>query len=533
MSLRALSLRPGVSVDSRFCSECLFRLLAPSRPATTSASRRTFASTRNAQYAEPSHSIALPRYLRKAYFSSNTPTKRDLLRVKLFPWSRKPLPLTQTAPLFESTAPGGTRESSSASAQEGNVSELVEELPHRRRQRLKAEQKLEQHASSEEYIRPDASARLSKLSTALPNSSIRRKLATYLALTKPQLSFLVVLTATTAYGLYPVPALLALDPSVAPLPTLSSSTLSFIYLTAGTFLSAASANTINMLLEPKYDARMSRTRNRPFVRKLLTARAGWLFAIGTAATGLTALYFGTNPTVAGLSAANIVLYGFVYTPLKRISVINTWIGAIVGGIPPLMGWAAAGGQVATTGHDSWKDLLFGPDSIGGWLMGGILFAWQFPHFNSLSHLIREEYKNAGHKMMAWTNPARNGRVALRYSIIMFPLCAGLYYAGVVSQGFLVGGTLVNAWLAKEAYRFWKHEGAKGTARGLFWASVWHLPLLMVGTLVAKKGVWDGVWRRAMGEDQEELELEDEDEELGGVLMTPPTSHSTKLITSKA
>lgn len=270
-----------------------------------------------------------------------------------------------------------------------------------------------------------------------------------------------------------------------------------------------------MFFEPKHDALMSRTRNRPLVRKLLTPRAALIFAAGTALTGLTALYFGTNPTVAGLSALNIGLYAFVYTPLKRISVVNTWVGAIVGGIPPLMGWVAAAGQTATTGHDTWRDLLFGPDSAAGWLMAAILFAWQFPHFNALSHTIRDEYKNAGYRMMAWTNPARNSRVALRYSILMFPICFGLWWTGIVNDGFLVGSTLVNGWMAKEAYQFWKLQGAKGSARGLFWASVWHLPLLMVGSLVAKKGIWDGVWRGIVGapdEDDDEYYDEEEEEE---------------------
>src|SRR5207247_1189778 len=134
---------------------------------------------------------------------------------------------------------------------------------------------------------------LSTLSSSLPQTSLRRTMATYLALTKPHLSFLIVLTATTAYGLYPIPTLLTLDPTVSPLPTLSTSTLTFLYLTTGTFLSCASANTLNMLFEPQYDARMSRTRNRPLVRKLLTPRAALLFAIGTGAVGLTALYMGT------------------------------------------------------------------------------------------------------------------------------------------------------------------------------------------------------------------------------------------------
>lgn len=396
---------------------------------------------------------------------------------------------------------------------------MAEELPHRRRQRVKTEGKAAT-LDQKHDIRPDASSRLSTLSSTLPVTSLRRKLASYLALTKPQLSFLIVLTATTAYGLYPVPTVLTLDPDVAPLPTLSTSTLTFLYLTTGTFLASACANTLNMLLEPKYDAQMSRTRNRPLVRKLVTSRAAILFAIGTGATGVTALYFGTNPTVAGLSAFNIFLYAFVYTPLKRISVLNTWVGAIVGGIPPLMGWAAAGGKVATTGHDTWRDLLLGPDSVGGWLLASVLFAWQFPHFNSLSHTIREEYKNAGYKMLAWTNPARNGRVALRYSILMFPLCAGLWWVGVVDDAFLVGGTLVNTWLAREAYRFWRLQGAQGTARGLFWASVWHLPLLMVGTLVAKKGIWEGVWSSAFGlpgdddDDDDDDADDDADDEVG-------------------
>lgn len=269
------------------------------------------------------------------------------------------------------------------------------------------------------------------------------------------------------------------------------------------------------MFEPKYDALMSRTRNRPLVRGLVSRRGALLFAIGTAATGLGLLYIGTNPTTTALSGANIFLYAFVYTPLKRISVINTWVGAVVGGIPPLMGWVAAAGQTATTGHDTWRDMLFSEDSIGGWLLGAILFAWQFPHFNALSHSIRYEYKAAGYRMLAWVNPARNARVSLRYSVLMFPLSIGLWWIGVVGHGFLVGSTVANGWLVREAYRFWQHQGAQGSARGLFWASIWQLPILLVGGLVTKKGLWDGVWRNLFGQPEEEeddyLYYEDEDE----------------------
>lgn len=332
--------------------------------------------------------------------------------------------------------------------------------------------------------------------------------------------------------MYPISNLLTLDPAMTPLPTLSTSTLTFIYLTTGTFLSCCSANTLNMIFEPKYDALMSRTRNRPLVRKLVSRRAAVLFAAGTAAVGLGLLYVGTNPTTTALSAANIALYAFVYTPLKRISVINTWVGAIVGGIPPLMGWVAAAGQTAAMGQDTWRDMLFSEQSIGGWLLGGILFAWQFPHFNALSHTIREEYKNAGYRMLAWTNPARNARVALRYSILMFPLSIGLWWVGVVGHGFLVGSTVANGWLVREAYHFWQQQGAQGTARGLFWASIWQLPILLVGGLVTKKGLWDGVWQQAFGQpeddDDEYLYYEDEDEDdIAGTAQQKTKSEASK------
>lgn len=430
---------------------------------------------------------------------------------------------------FASTAdnassPRTSSPANSSSPNKPNASEIVSpepnaadaiqnELPHRRRKRLK--EQASQNGSAQPAMPLDASAQLSNYSSSLPTTSLRRKMAAYLALTKPRLSFLILLTTTSAYGMYPISSLLALDPAMTPLPTLSTSTLTFIYLTIGTFLCCGSANSINMILEPKYDALMSRTRNRPLVRGLVSRRGAIIFAIGSAAVGLGLLYVGTNPTTTALSAANIILYGFIYTKLKRVSVINTWVGAVVGAIPPMMGWVAAAGQTATTGHDTWRDMLFSEDSIGGWLLAAILFAWQFPHFNALSHLIRDEYKGAGYRMLAWVNPAMNARVSLRYSVLMFPLSIGLWWIGIVGHGFLVGSTVANGWLVREAYRFWQNQ-AQGPARGLFWASIWQLPILLVGGLVTKKGLWDGVWRNIFGqpdEDEDEyLYFEEEEEE---------------------
>lgn len=258
-----------------------------------------------------------------------------------------------------------------------------------------------------------------------------------------------------------------------------------------------------MLYEPLTDAQMSRTRNRPLVRGLVSARGAAIFAIAAGAVGVGALFFGVNPTVSFLGLANIVLYAGIYTPLKAVTVFNTWVGAVVGAIPPLMGWAAAAGEAASR-DGSWRELLFASDgsSIGGWLLAGLLFAWQFPHFMALSWSNRHEYKAAGLRMLAWTNPSRNSRVALRYSLVFVPICLALSAAGVTEWFFSVASLPINLWLVREAVRFWKYEGNKGSARGLFWASVWHLPVIMILALLHKKGLWSRAWKSVAGDDEE-------------------------------
>lgn len=280
---------------------------------------------------------------------------------------------------------------------------------------------------------------------------------------------------------------------------------------------------MNMLLEPEHDAQMSRTRNRPIVRGLIGKRGALIFAVVAGTLGVGGLYFGINPTVAFLGGANIVLYAGVYTPMKRLSVLNTWVGALVGGIPPLMGWAAAAEQ-STVGDGSWRDLLFNDESVGGWLLAGLLFAWQFPHFNSLSWPIREEYKNAGYRMLVWTNAKLNGRVALRYAVLCFPICVGLYWYGITDQGFLITSSVVNGWMVQAAWRFWRLEGHKGSARGLFWASVWHLPLVMALAMLHKQGMWESVWKRVSNEDEQGARMPLENGEESIVVYGKPTDN---------
>ncbi|KAH8598085.1 UbiA prenyltransferase family-domain-containing protein, partial [Bisporella sp. PMI_857] len=379
-----------------------------------------------------------------------------------------------------------------------------EDLPHRRRQKARKEA-----AEADLVLPPNASSTLSESAADAPSNSLRRLLPVLLSLSKPRLSALVVLTACASYSLYPVPELLS--PSATDAPSLN--TLTLLFLTTGTALCAASANAFNMLYEPKWDAMMSRTRNRPLVRGLISTRGAAVFAILSGVVGTGSLYFGVNPTVSFLGALNIGLYAAVYTPLKRVHVMNTWIGAVVGGIPPLMGWAAGAGMSATDG--GWQELLLGENNAGGWLLAGLLVAWQLAHFMSLSWSIRHEYKQAGYKMLAWVNPNMNGRVALRYSAIMMPICIGLCYTGVTEWTFAVASAPANIWMIRQAYRFWKHEGVKGSARGLFWASVWYLPVVLVLAMIEKKGMWQRIWRAIVGEpdiDEDEDWIDEEDEE---------------------
>ncbi|KAG7660933.1 COX10 [[Candida] subhashii] len=305
-------------------------------------------------------------------------------------------------------------------------------------------------------------------------SELKTQLTAYLKLTKPNLTVLVTLSSICSYAISP----------------LSVTLHELIFLTLGTGLCSGAANAINMGREPEFDRQMPRTVGRPVVRGLVTPQQAYNFAALTGTLGCTMLWFGVNSTVAYLGFANIVLYAWIYTSLKRKSIINTWVGAIVGAIPPLMGWAASS-----------------PLSLpGAWCLAGLLYAWQFPHFNALSHGIAQQYKSAGYVMAASENPKLNARVALRYSLLMFPLCFGLSYYGVTDWVFQLDSAIVNGWLSYLAYQFWDQQrknykkGSKPTAEGLalagvhakklFWCSVWHLPAVLILAMLHKKDQWN-------------------------------------------
>ncbi|CAG0921450.1 unnamed protein product [Notodromas monacha] len=153
--------------------------------------------------------------------------------------------------------------------------------------------------------------------------------AAYLKLSKARLSALVITTAMGGYALAPG----AFDPGVVILTCL------------GTGLLSASANAVNQTLEVPFDSQMDRTKNRVLVRRLITPLHAVSFALASAATGFSILWFGVNGLCAGLGLFNLFLYTSVYTPLKRVSIFNTWLGSVVGAVPPVMGWVACTGAL--------------------------------------------------------------------------------------------------------------------------------------------------------------------------------------------
>lgn len=284
-------------------------------------------------------------------------------------------------------------------------------------------------------------------------------------LSKIRLTSLVVVTTMAGYMLAPGPFDLS----------------TFIACSIGTGLVSATANTINQFFEVPFDAQMSRTKNRVLVRGHLTPGHAAIFATVAGIGGLVLLYSEVNGLTAALGATNLILYTLIYTPMKRISISNTWIGSVVGAIPPLMGWASCIGNVTS------------PDA---WIMSALLYTWQFPHFNALSWNLRPDYSRAGYRMMAVTDPKLCRKTALRYTAALMGLCYLAPILNVTNWWFAVTSTPLNAYFLYLAWKFHKHSDSK-SSRKLFRFSLFHLPILMALMLVNKKQ-----WYKKQDEKQE-------------------------------
>ncbi|TDG97810.1 hypothetical protein EPR50_G00211740 [Perca flavescens] len=275
----------------------------------------------------------------------------------------------------------------------------------------------------------------------------------YAKLAKIKLTALVVTSAAAGYAMAPVP----FDPLI------------FFVSSLGTALASCTANSINQYFEVPFDSNMNRTKNRPLVRGQISPLHAVSFALACGIPGVALLTLAVNPLTGFLGALNIFLYTCCYTPLKRLSITNTWVGAVVGAIPPVMGWTAATGCLEP----------------GALLMGGFLYSWQFPHFNALSWNLREDYSRGGYRMMSVTHPGMCKRVALRHSVGLIGLSTLAPVLDVTTWTFPVISLPINVYISYLAFRFY-HKGDRSNARKLFFCSLWHLPMLLLLALTCKK-----------------------------------------------
>lgn len=301
-----------------------------------------------------------------------------------------------------------------------------------------------------------------------PLSSVLQLPMVYARLCKAKLSGLVVCTTLAGYLIAPMPSgfLACLG------------TGNFWSTIVGTALCAGAANAWNQWAESSHDARMLRTRCRPLPTRQISSVHAFGWASACAVTGLSTLYIGSGHIAMALAATTIGLYTLVYTPLKRYSVINTWVGSVVGALPPLIGYA---GALHACGLSTWQALL--PDAA---LLGAILFCWQFPHFNALAFNLKEDYNRAGYCMASIFRPTLNTASAVVHAAALIPLTVALspLGTGLASYGLLVDGGLLATWLTVKAVLFYRRPG-RGTARRLFLASLLYLPLFLA-CLVAHK-----------------------------------------------
>ncbi|MDQ6845537.1 MAG: heme o synthase [Bacteroidota bacterium] len=259
---------------------------------------------------------------------------------------------------------------------------------------------------------------MDKVLTGIPHSpslALASKVKDYFQLIKFTLSFTVVFSCVVCY-------LLA--------PNITFDFISVALLFIGGMLITGSANAINQAVEKDTDALMKRTAGRPVASGRMKANEAFTFAIIAGLGGIIIMWIGFNLLSAVLSLLSLFLYGFVYTPLKKINSISVLVGALPGALPCLIGWAAGANEL----------------SAGGWVLFGILFLWQFPHFWAIAWVAHKDYEKAGFKLL----PGAGGPTkftalqSIIYSMLMIPVGMLPFYfhiSGLLSFYILLGCNL--------------------------------------------------------------------------------------------
>ena len=271
----------------------------------------------------------------------------------------------------------------------------------------------------------------------------------YLILTKVRITVLVLVTTAAGFLL-------------ASGPRLDLVLLGWTLL--GTGLAASGAAALNQVLEREADSRMQRTAARPIPAGRMTAAHGLWVGLGLALSGVAVLAARVNWLTALLALATVVLYVGVYTPLKRMTPLNTIVGAIPGAIPPVMGWTAVTGALG----------------LPAWVLFAILFLWQLPHFLAIAWIFRDDYRRGGFPMLPVVDAdgRATGRQVALYCAALIPVSLIPTFLGLTGPIYFFGALVLGlGFLAAGLMMALRRRGKE--ARRVLLASVTYLPLLLV------------------------------------------------------
>ncbi len=223
------------------------------------------------------------------------------------------------------------------------------------------------------------------------------------------------------------------------------------------------ASILNQVIERDLDGLMDRTKERPLVTGEVSVMAAVVVAAVMGIAGTAGLALSFNLLSAVLILATLLVYVAVYTPLKRVSTLNTVIGAVPGAAPVLIGYAALAGEIGPL----------------GWALFATIFAWQFPHFMAIAWMYRKDYAKAGHKMVP-TEPGSEGaagRYAFLYSLSLVPVTLMPALSGLAGTTYVVGALILGVMYIIPSYQFSREENMPN-ARRLLLVSIIYLPALM-------------------------------------------------------
>jgi len=294
--------------------------------------------------------------------------------------------------------------------------------------------------------------------------------ADYLALTKPRIVALVVLTVAAGFVVaLPAAARVGFDGNAGTAP-LAVQLWILAHLLCGTALVAGGTNALNQVAERDVDSLMHRTRNRPLPAGRLDPNAARSFAWGMALVGVLQLYIVVNPLTALFAALTLASYVFAYTPLKRRTSLSTLVGAIPGALPIVGGWTGTGA----------------PLDAGAAALFGIMFLWQMPHFLALSWMYRADYARAGLRMLSIEDEhgAMTFRQAALNAVALLPISLLPSVLGVAGQIYFFTAALLSTVLVVMSIAAARAPSPK-SARRLFLFTLAYLPLLF-GILVANR-----------------------------------------------